>query len=114
MITKEEILKLIEDVKSKNILIIVEGIKDKNSLNYFFLKRIKTLNKPIYKIIEEIKEKEIAILTDLDKKGRELYGKLRKEAQKKGIKVNDKLRNALFKTDLRQIEGLKRYMERWK
>ena len=62
--------------------------------------------------IEEINEKKVLILTDLDKKGKQIYGRLKKDLNKRGVLVDDKLRNLLFKTDLRQIEGLKRYVER--
>ena len=52
------------------------------------------------------------ILTDLDKQGKELYGKLNSGLQQFGVKVDNNFRNFLFKnTKLRQIEGLTTYIE---
>jgi 5S rRNA maturation endonuclease (ribonuclease M5) len=49
-------------------------------------------------------------LTDLDGEGKKLFAILKKDAQKHGVKVNEKLRKLLFKTDLRHIEGLASYL----
>jgi|TARA_B100001971_G_C17774141_1_gene326429 5S rRNA maturation endonuclease (ribonuclease M5) len=55
------------------------------------------------------RNKEVAILTDLDKEGRKLYGKLNSGLQRFGVRVNNKFRDFLFRnTKVRQIEGLRR------
>ena len=112
---KEEFNKLIEKIKNSNTLIIVEGKKDKIALQKLGLANIIELNKkPLFQIVEEISNSndECIILTDLDKKGKELYGKLNSSLQKHGVKVNNKLREFLFKnTKLRQIEGMDSYLE---
>lgn len=109
----EELMEQIEKLKKSDCLIIVEGKKDMFALNQFGIKNIITLNKkPLFKIIEEIVEKntEVIILTDLDKEGKQLYGKLNSGLQKFGVKVNNKFREFLLKeTKLRQIEGLVTY-----
>src|SRR3989338_9297625 len=111
----EEFSKLIEKIKYSNTVIIVEGKKDKEALNKLGIMNIVELTKkPLFQIVEEIanNNKEIIILTDLDKKGKELYGKLSRDFHKYGIKINNELRNFLFKnTKLRQIEGLPSYLE---
>jgi len=104
---REEISKLIED----NLLVIVEGKKDKISLNKLGITNIITLNKPIYETVELINDNKIVILTDLDSEGRKLYNVLRHELQRKGVKINNKLRLLLFKTRLSHIEGLHSYLE---
>ena len=105
----------INKIKQSNQLIIVEGKKDKKALQNFGINNVTELNKkPIFEIIEHISNnnKECIILTDLDKKGKELYGKLNSGLQQRGVKIDNNLRNFLFKnTKLRQIEGISSYIE---
>jgi len=109
-----KLLEQINELKKK--IIIVEGKKDKIALEELGLKNIITLSKkPIYKIIEEVSEKnkEVVILTDLDKEGKQLFGKLNQGLQYHGVKVDNKFRLFLFKeTKLRQIEGMGKYLDR--
>src|SRR3989338_5346380 len=111
----EEIHNLIEKIISSNTLVIVEGKKDKAALQKLGINNIIELNKkPLFQIVEDIANSndECVILTDLDKKGKELYGKLNSDLQKRGLKVNNKFREFLFKhTKLRQIEGIDTYLE---
>lgn len=94
--------------KAKSKLVLVEGIKDKRALESLGFRRVITLkNRPLFEIVESIEEKEIVLLTDLDTEGKKLFSILRKEFQKRGIKVNIKLRLELFKSGYRQIEALK-------
>ena len=106
----EELYELID--KLKNVLVIVEGKKDKKALEEVGFRKVVSLNKPLYEVVEEINEKKVLVLTDLDKKGKQIYGKLKKDLNKRGVGVDDKLRNLLFKTKLRQIEGLIHYLSR--
>ena len=102
-------------LKESSKIIVVEGKKDKAALTKLGIKNIIELSKkPLFQIIEEVadNEKECIILTDLDKKGKELYGKINSGMQKLGIKVDNKFRNFLYKnTKLRQIEGITTYMK---
>ncbi|MBS3147883.1 toprim domain-containing protein [Candidatus Woesearchaeota archaeon] len=109
---KEDILELLEEIRNKNLLVLVEGIKDKRALSKLGIGRIKTLNKPLFEIVEDIAatEKEIALLVDLDIEGKKLYSKLSTDLQKHKVKINNKLRNFLFKTPIRHIEGLASYL----
>ena len=114
MIGKREFDEFLGKLKkdSKDKIIIVEGKKDKKALENFGIKNIIILRKPLYLIVEYVvkSEKECIILTDLDKKGKELYGKLSSSLKQFGVKIDDRFREFLFKTRLRQIEGLTRYM----
>ena len=105
----------IDKIKQSNQLIIVEGKKDTKALQNFGIKNIIELNKkPLFEIIENISNnnKKCIILTDLDRQGKELYGKLNSGLQQHGVTINNDFRNFLFKnTKLRQIEGLTTYME---
>ncbi|MEA2037827.1 MAG: toprim domain-containing protein [Nanoarchaeota archaeon] len=112
----DELLELIDKVKSSDNLVIVEGKEDKAALKRLGVTNVIQLNKrPLYKVVEEVvrKEKETIILTDLDKKGKELYRKLNHPLQQFGIRIDNKLRHFLFKnTKLRQIEGLDSYIRK--
>ncbi|MBI2541960.1 toprim domain-containing protein [Candidatus Woesearchaeota archaeon] len=109
----EDFNSLVEKIKDLDTPVIVEGKKDRAALEKFGIRNIIELNKkPLFQIIEEISSSnnECIILTDLDKEGKEIYGKLNSGLQKHGTKVNNKLRNFLFKnTKLRQIEGIGSY-----
>lgn len=108
--SKEELFGIIENLRNLNTLIIVEGKKDRAALEKMGLSNIKELSKkPLFHVVEEVSSsnEECVILTDLDRKGKELYGKLGSDLQKRGIKINNKLRDFLFRrTKLRQIEGI--------
>ena len=107
---KKELLKEINKIIESNILVIVEGKKDKNALNNLGINNIKTLDRALFKIIESVNENEIILLTDLDKEGRKLFNKLNYYLQRRGINVNKKLRGLLFNTALSHIEGLDSYL----
>ncbi len=112
-----EIENWIEELRGSEDYVIVEGKKDKEALEMFGITNILILNKkPMYQLIEELavqgSGRRVIILTDLDKKGKELYGKLNSNLKRHGIGINDKPRNFLFKrTKLRQIEGLNSYLQ---
>jgi len=114
----EELISFIEKLKESNKLIIVEGEKDKKALETLGIKKIITLNKePLFKIAENISKehKDVIILTDIDKKGKQLYGKLNSNMQRLGLRVDNRFRNFLLKkTKLRQIEGIINYLEKIK
>jgi 5S rRNA maturation endonuclease (ribonuclease M5) len=108
------IVDFVSQLRICNTLIIVEGKKDKNALNSLGINNIMTLKEPIYKIVEEssAKNKKVIILTDLDKEGKELYGKLNSELQRFGVDIDNRFREFLFKnTTLREIEGIYKFIE---
>ena len=110
----EEIGEEIAKLKQSGELVIVEGLKDRRSLAKLGLRKIMTLKKPIYAVVDDIAEaaKECAILTDFDGEGKKLYSALKKELQKHGVKIDDKLRNFISKnTPVKHIEGLATFLE---
>lgn len=115
-ITKKDMEEFLEKLKqeSKKKVIIVEGPNDKKSLELFKIKNVVVLRKPLYLVVEHIvnTEKDCIILTDLDKKGKELHGKLTEGLSQHGVMIDNKPREFLFKTKLRQIEGLTNYMRK--
>lgn len=110
----EELRHELAKLKQSGKLVVVEGLKDGRSLAKFGLKNIMALKKPIYAVVDNIAAaaKECAILTDLDSEGKKLYGALKKELQKQGVKIDDKLRNFISKnTPVKHIEGLATFLE---
>lgn len=110
---KEEIEGCIERLRQENKVIVVEGEKDKKSLEFFGVKNIVTLKKPLFVVVEDVAEKtdEVVILTDFDRKGKELYGRLKRDFAMNGVKVDAYFREFLQKnTRLSHIEGLKTYL----
>ena len=108
----EDIWKAIEQYKGE--LVLVEGKNDRAALESLGFNRVHSINAnmPSYEIVEGIKEKKVLILTDLDKEGKQIYARLRKDLEKRGVIIDDTLRHLLFKTELRQIEGLSHYLQR--
>jgi 5S rRNA maturation endonuclease (ribonuclease M5) len=111
-----EIDQWVEKLVEEQPYVIVEGPKDKASLRKLGLENIIYLRgKPLFEVVEWVASitKECMILTDLDREGKKLYSVLKAELQKHGVKIDDRFRKFLFKeTDLRQIEGLFRFIQR--
>jgi len=105
----------VSKLKNSDKLIIVEGKKDKAALEELGIKNIVILRNAIYKDVENIVnngDKEIVILTDLDKMGKKLYARLKRDLTERGITIDNYFREFLFKhTRLRQIEGIIRYIK---
>lgn len=101
-------------LKKSKKLILVEGKKDKRSLELFGIDNIITINKPLFEMVEIISSKcrECIILTDLDFEGKKIYSYIRRNLERNGIKIDRKFREFLFKnTKIRNIEGLRNYLK---
>jgi 5S rRNA maturation endonuclease (ribonuclease M5) len=98
---------------ARNATVLVEGPKDKRSLERLGFTNVIHLHGPLYQMVEEIEgEDEVLVLTDLDSHGRHLYKYFYNELTRRGVKVNNKLRLMLFATPVRQIEGLANFLNR--
>lgn len=100
-------------LKSSNKLVVVEGKKDRAVLKSLGIINIITLNKPLFQIVESISEitKECILLPDLDREGRKIYSYLKKNLERRGVKVDSKYREFLFSnSEVTNIEGLKNYL----
>ncbi len=92
---KKQLLNLIERLKKENIVILVEGKKDINSLRDIGIKnriiKVSDNQKPLFSLVEDIKKRweEAIILTDWDKHGDELSKKLSRLLERNGVKPND-------------------------
>lgn len=110
----ENIDEWLESLKASNKTIIVEGKKDKRALEHFGIGNIVTLSKyPLYRITEDVasSSKQVIILTDFDRKGKELYRKLSSGLQHLGVKIDHNFREFLYHQKLSHIEGLQRFVE---
>lgn len=118
MTEAEELHDWLERLGDSEKLIVVEGAKDESALESLGISRIFVLGKrPIFKTVEEIVSiaEDVIILTDLDKEGKKLYGKLSTSLQERGVVVDNFFREWLFRnTKLRQIEGIVGYLSRLK
>jgi len=115
MKNKEEIEDFLIELNKSNKLIIVEGPKDKKALKDAGVGNhiIELTKKPIFQVIEDVAKisDQVVILTDFDKKGKELYGKLNSDLQQNGVKVDHYFREWLQKnTKLSHVEGLSSYI----
>ncbi len=112
----QQILEHLEKIRDSGILVIVEGKNDRKALAEFGITNVMVLyGKALFEVVEEVeaRTKECIILTDLDKKGKQLYGKLNSKLGQMGVKIDNKFRHFLFrKTKLRQIEGLATYVNK--
>jgi 5S rRNA maturation endonuclease (ribonuclease M5) len=108
---REEFLRLVE--KWSGTLTIVEGPSDRAALVRFGFANVRVLHqKALFEVIESIPDKtEVVILTDLDQEGRKLYRNIARELYKKGCTIQNELRNFLFTTRIRQIEGLHQFAD---
>jgi 5S rRNA maturation endonuclease (ribonuclease M5) len=107
--------------KYKDYVIIVEGKKDVASLNYLGFNRVHAIHEnsiPIRVRLESIakqieKKDKVCILTDLDKKGKQLYLLIKSELQNlKGIHLDSSLRGLLIKARVSHIEGLHKFLDK--
>ncbi len=116
MKNKEELQDFLLELKNSNKLILVEGPKDKTSLQLVGITNfiIELSKKSIFEIIEDVAKvtDQVIILMDFDKKGKELYGKLNSGLQRYGVKVDHYFREWLQKnTKLSHVEGLGSYLD---
>ena len=106
---EEELLKLLEENKEKQV--IVEGKKDKKVLCLLGFKKIFTLNKGIYEVTEKLKEKQVLILTDFDPEGKRIAGKLNQILQSLDYKIDRETRRKIgfmfTRLKIRKVEELR-------
>jgi len=105
----------IEALVNEDIPIIVEGPNDRKALEALGITQIVTLGKdPLYKVAEDLakRTKRVIILTDFDKKGKFLYGRLKRSFERIGVQVDRSFREYLFtETSLAHMEGLFTYVK---
>lgn len=106
----EELDKQLARARDKHV--IVEGARDEASLMKLGFSNVSRLSGPLFKVVEQINDKEVVLLTDLDVEGRFLFSKLSNDLAARGVRIDNSLRQLLFRTELRQIEGLASFLQR--
>lgn len=108
----DELLPLLE--KKRDIPAIVEGKKDVRALELLGFSNVHKLDRPLYEVFERFERGDVVqILTDFDKKGKELYGRIKQGLARHGVRIDDTLRNALWKTKISHVEGLMTYIKNY-
>jgi 5S rRNA maturation endonuclease (ribonuclease M5) len=111
--------KLIKEMnKAENYLVVVEGKKDKRALEALGFMNIFVINetgKSLGEKIEQIQEMcgkkdKVCILTDFDKKGKQLYLLLKSKLSEIGVRMDNSLRGVLLKERISHIEGLHKHL----
>ena len=106
-ISKEEILKLRKIIEEEKISAIVEGKRDKKSLEFFNFEKIFTINgKSLIDFVEEIDRKKIVILTDFDREGRNKAREIFRLLKMKNFQIENGLR-----LKFRKIFGIEKIEE---
>lgn len=106
--------------KFKDYVIIVEGRKDVQSLKSLGFDKVYAIHSTGVSIRERVeqimlyvdKKDKVCILTDLDKRGKQLYMLLKTTFQELGAKLDSNLRGILIKTKLSHIEGFDKFMNK--
>ena len=104
-INEEEIIRMVRDLEGK--LGIVEGKNDKKALKSLGVKNIIAINgRPLYEVAEVASKskREIVILTDFDRKGREIEKRLKTLLQRHKKHPNSKLRGKIMSLGKNKIE----------
>jgi len=113
-----ELYRLIERFNVEIDTIIVEGIRDEDALRrigyegwILRLSRTRGVLGLSLVIRKEHRHEKILILTDFDRRGEELYRKIKNELESVNVKINEKLRielkKILEKYSLKTIESIK-------
>ena len=106
--------------KYLDYIIIVEGKKDVSALKFLGFSKVYQLHIigiPLRERISQIasqltKKDKVCILTDLDKKGNQLYKFSKPIFQEHGINLDSSLRSLLIKSRISHIEGLATFLNK--
>src|SRR3989344_3574677 len=111
-------MRLKQDVeKYKSYVILVEGKKDVHALKSFGFENVYAIHQTSVSIREKLEEisklltkkDKVCILTDLDRRGKQLYMKTKPILQELGIKIDSSLRGILIKAHISHIEGISNF-----
>jgi len=106
--------------KFKDYVIVVEGKKDVNALKSYGFEKVYTIHQngtSIKERAEQImlymdKKDKVCILTDLDRRGRQLYMLLKTIFQELGARLDSSLRGIFIKAKISHIEGFDTFMRK--
>ena len=102
-------------------VIIVEGKKDVRSLKALGFEKVHAIHvtgRALKERMEEIvntlerKKDKVCILTDFDRKGKQLYLLLKRELGEMGVRLDSSLRGILIRAGVSHIEGLYGFLKK--
>ena len=107
----EEVIELLKDLCTMQVIIVVEGKRDKDVLQALGIERVEDISgKVIEEVVEDVCKigNEVLILTDFDKEGMRLERVLSKEFEARKVKVLSKLRSRIRRKfgSVRKIEEM--------
>jgi 5S rRNA maturation endonuclease (ribonuclease M5) len=100
--------------KYKSYVILVEGKKDVAAIKSAGFEKVHAIHQTSVSLRERIeqisqlieKKEKVCILTDLDRRGKELYLKIMPILQELGIEVDSNFRGILIRAGISHIEGI--------
>jgi 5S rRNA maturation endonuclease (ribonuclease M5) len=115
----EELIASLVEASEDGAAIIVEGVRDEQSLRDLGVKGaiVRAARRPALEVAEEAARdyKEVVILTDWDRAGEELARKMEQHFQGTGSRVDFETRERLkrmVRRDIKDVESLSRFVER--
>lgn len=101
-------------IKSKEIPVVVESEREKRVLKSLDIKNLICLSIPLEEFAEGIaqKHKEVILLLDVDKRGQDLYAKVKAELQRNRVKIDQRFIQFIFHIPLKRIEGIPAYFRK--
>jgi len=104
----ERLKEWIEELTEEKIPILVEGRKDKSSLEKLGVSNVHVLGgRPLFEIAENFgHEKEIVLLFDSDRRGRCLTDEFRIHFQRLGVRTVTKYMSRLRRIGISHVEGV--------
>lgn len=109
----DDLIEILDEIKSLNLLVIVEGKKDISSLRKFGINSV-SLKGSLTGFCEKTAElnNEVILLLDNDKQGKKLALALSKNLEILGVKANKKYMSLLRSLGISHIEGISRFIKR--
>ncbi len=100
----------VADLNESGSVVVVEGRKDAAALHAVGVTApVQPLNgRPLFHVVEAVSDSfsKAVLLVDLDREGKQLYGRLRKGLEAHGVRVDTKFREFLQVQRVSHIEGL--------
>ncbi len=100
--------------------VVVEHDREKHELESFDVQNIVVLHEPEDKIIRslhrmiEIRKLKptVILMMDVNRKGEKQYHRIKALVENHGLKVNGRFRKFLYTTEIKELSGLRRYLEK--
>ncbi len=101
-------------IKSAEIPVIVESQREEKALRGLKITNILIISQPLELWVEKIaqKHKEVILLLDVDKRGRDLFDKVKSKLEQVGVKIDQRFLQFIYHLPVKRIEGLPAYINK--